>query len=157
MSWSARGDKEEAADLLAEWPYIKSRMQFENTTRELVDLVQGRIEDKTSLQRTLSVALLAGIAACLAALTFSWTRTVGLWRSQLRNKAAAEKALQQREQEFSSLVANLPGIAFHCRYDQDWTMLFMSPETVNITGYPASDFINNAVRSYTRESAETSL
>ncbi|MFO7876844.1 MAG: diguanylate cyclase [Desulfovermiculus sp.] len=145
----SRGDKEEAADLLAGWPYIKSRMQFENTTRELVDLVQERIEDKTSLQKTLSVALLGGIAACLAALAFFWTRTVVLWRGQLRNKAAAEKALQQREQEFSSLVANLPGIAFHCRYDQDWTMLFMSPETINITGYPASDFINNTVRTYT--------
>ena len=144
----SRGDKEEAADLLAGWPYIKSRMQFETTTRELVDLVQGRIEDKTSLQRTLSVALLGGIAVCLLALAFTWTRTVALWRSQLRNKAAAEKALQQREQEFRSLVANLPGITFHCRYDPKWTMLFMSPETVNITGYPASEFINNAVRSY---------
>ncbi|MGM0759724.1 MAG: diguanylate cyclase domain-containing protein [Thermodesulfobacteriota bacterium] len=145
----SRGDKEEAADLLAGWPYIKSRMEFENTTRELVDLVQGRIENKTSVQRTFSVALLVGIAACLAALTISWTRTVVLWRGQLRNKAMAEKALQQREQEFRSLVVNLPGIAFHCRYDQKWTMLFMSLETVNITGYPASDFINNAVRSYT--------
>ena len=144
----SQGNKEEAAHLLAGWPYIKSRMQFENSAREIVDLVQGRLEDKTSQQRTLSVALLAGIAASLAALAFSWTRTVGLWRSQLRNKAVAEKALQQREQEFRNLVANLPGIAFHCRYDKDWTMLFMSPEALNITGYPASDFVNNAVRTY---------
>ncbi|MFP4429576.1 MAG: hypothetical protein ACLFPB_09680, partial [Desulfovermiculus sp.] len=91
----SRGDKKEAADLLAGWPYIKGGMQFENTTRELVDLVQRRIEDKSSLQRTLSVALLGGIAVCLAALAFSWTRTAVLWRSQLRNKEAAEKALQQ--------------------------------------------------------------
>ena len=115
----SQGNKEEAAHLLAGWPYIKSRMQFENSAREIVDLVQGRLEDKTSQQRTLSVALLAGIAASLAALAFSWTRTVGLWRSQLRNKAVAEKALQQREQEFRNLVANLPGIAFHCRYDKN--------------------------------------
>ena len=144
----SRGDKEEAADLLAGWPYIKNRMEFENTTRELVDLVQGRIEDKISEQRTFSAVLLGGIAVCLAALTFSWTRTVRLWRVQVRTKAVAEKALQQREQDFRSLVANLPGIAFHCRYDQEWTMLFMSPETVHITGYPVSEFINNAVRSY---------
>ncbi|MEI7638289.1 MAG: PAS domain S-box protein, partial [Syntrophus sp. (in: bacteria)] len=60
----------------------------------------------------------------------------------------AEDALLESEERFSSLVSNIPGIVYRCANDSNWTMLYISQEIDPISDYPASDFINNAVRSY---------
>jgi sigma-B regulation protein RsbU (phosphoserine phosphatase) len=63
-----------------------------------------------------------------------------------RKKAA--EALRESEERFRTLVANLPGIVYRGLVDADWTMQFISEAVVDITGYPATDFIDNRVRSY---------
>ncbi|WP_199221463.1 response regulator [Desulfonatronum sp. SC1] len=68
-------------------------------------------------------------------------------RGQVRRRLA-EKALRESESQFKSLVANIPAITFRCRNDPDWTMLYMSNTVDMVSGYPASDFILNSVRSY---------
>ncbi len=47
-----------------------------------------------------------------------------------------------------SLVSNIPGVLYRCRLDSNWTMLYISDFVEELTGYPAGDFIGNAVRSY---------
>ncbi len=64
------------------------------------------------------------------------------------DRARAEAALEYTEQRFRSLVANIPGAVYRCACDADWTMQFLSEAILNICGYPASDFIDNLVRSY---------
>ena len=59
-----------------------------------------------------------------------------------------KNALGQSQRQFQSLVKNIPGIVYLCYYDEHWTMHYMVKEIENISGYPASDFINNNVRSY---------
>ena len=63
-------------------------------------------------------------------------------------RTRAEKALKQSEQQFRTLVSNIPGIVYRCANDPEWTMEFISDEIETITGYPASDFIKNKVRPY---------
>ncbi|HEX5843398.1 MAG TPA: PAS domain S-box protein [Pseudomonas sp.] len=58
------------------------------------------------------------------------------------------RALQKSESRFRGLVANLPGMVYHCDNDDAWTMRFISAEASSLTGYPASDFIDNRVRSF---------
>lgn len=58
------------------------------------------------------------------------------------------QALQASEQRFRGMLSNLPGAAYRCRNDAAWTMFHISEEIERITGYPASDFIDNQVRSY---------
>ena len=60
----------------------------------------------------------------------------------------AEVALRESEERYRTLVSNLPGLAYRCLNDEHWTMLFFSEEIERMTGYPAGDFMNNAVRSY---------
>ena len=60
----------------------------------------------------------------------------------------ATRALQKSESRFRGMVANLPGVVYRCRHDADWTMRFMGDEIEHLSGYPASDFIDNQVRSY---------
>jgi len=72
-----------------------------------------------------------------------------LWSWMLRSKVNQKtKELQESEGRFRSLVSNIPGIVYRCANDSNWTMLFISSEIDIISDYPASDFINNAVRSY---------
>ncbi|MFU8764041.1 MAG: PAS domain-containing protein, partial [Haliea sp.] len=66
----------------------------------------------------------------------------------ISERKAMQRALRQREQAYSSLVSTIPGTVYRCRMDADWTMLFMNDAVAELTGYPASDFIGNAVRSY---------
>lgn len=58
------------------------------------------------------------------------------------------KALAQSQRQFQNLVKNIPGIVYLCYCDEYWTMHYIVKEIEKISGYPASDFINNNVRSY---------
>jgi len=58
------------------------------------------------------------------------------------------KALAQSQRQFQNLVKNIPGIVFLCYYDENWTMHYIVKDIERTSGYPASDFINNNVRSY---------
>ena len=64
-----------------------------------------------------------------------------------RKRAAQE--LAAREQLFRTLVGTIPGTVFRCLIDSNWTMLFISDEIERLSGYPASELIQNAVRTYT--------
>jgi len=56
--------------------------------------------------------------------------------------------LKESQEQYSSLVENIPGITYRCKLDKDWTMLFMSDAAHDVSGFPADDFLHNAVRSY---------
>lgn len=62
--------------------------------------------------------------------------------------AASHQRLELSEKKFRSLVANIPGAVYRCNADKDWTMAFLSESILEIVGYPASDFIENKVRSF---------
>ena len=56
--------------------------------------------------------------------------------------------LVEREKQFHTMVSNIPDAIFRCQADQDWSMVYMSNYIEKITGYPASDFIDNAKLSF---------
>ena len=68
--------------------------------------------------------------------------------ADITEQKQAELELKASRDQFQALVANIPGITYRCKADSDWTMLFMSGSIDPLSGYPASDFINNSVRSY---------
>ena len=56
--------------------------------------------------------------------------------------------LCESQDKYKSLVNNIPGVTFRCALDADRTMHYMSAAAEPLTGYPASDFIGNARRTY---------
>ena len=56
--------------------------------------------------------------------------------------------LRANEALLRSLVANIPGAVYRCACDEHWTMEWLSDEIEEISGYPARDFIDSAVRTF---------
>jgi PAS domain S-box-containing protein len=56
--------------------------------------------------------------------------------------------LRASESMLRSLIDSIPGAIYRCACDLDWTMELLSDEIEEIVGYPASDFIDNAVRTF---------
>lgn len=53
------------------------------------------------------------------------------------------KALQESERRLSTLMGNLPGMAYRCLNDENWTMEFCSQGCFELTGYEPLDLIGN--------------
>lgn len=59
-----------------------------------------------------------------------------------------EMTLRERERQLLTLMQNLPGMAYRCLNDQDWTMKFVSDGALELTGYNADELINNREVAY---------
>lgn len=57
-------------------------------------------------------------------------------------------AFSQSEERYRSLVANIPGVVYRCQNDPGWTLEFLSHNMQALCGYPATDFVQNKVRTY---------
>ena len=60
----------------------------------------------------------------------------------------AEEALRERERTLATLMANLPGMAYRCRNDPDWTLEFVSQGCMALTGYGSAALLDNTTVSY---------
>ena len=69
-------------------------------------------------------------------------------RQYFANLATIQQQLAHSEAHYRTLVANIPGMVYRCANDADWTMEFVSPAALELTGYRAEEFVNNSVRSY---------
>ncbi|AOY89345.1 diguanylate cyclase [Marinobacter salinus] len=64
-------------------------------------------------------------------------------RALLRLQHDQSQALRRRERQLRVLMDNLPGMAYRCRYDEQWTMLFVSEGCTALTGYEPYELTNN--------------
>jgi len=60
----------------------------------------------------------------------------------------AEQSLAESRRTLATLMSNLPGMAYRCHNDRDWTMTFVSDGCLDLTGYQPSDLINNSKIAY---------
>ena len=59
-----------------------------------------------------------------------------------------QEEVENAKKQLESLSNNLQGIMYRTLIDEDWTMKFISKGVERITGYPASDFIDNETRTF---------
>jgi PAS domain S-box-containing protein len=66
------------------------------------------------------------------------------WMSRdITDRRHLERAHSRNVQMLETLLANLPGMAYHCRNEAGWPMDFVSEGAMELTGYPASSFNMN--------------
>ncbi len=61
---------------------------------------------------------------------------------------AAEEALRESERSKASILSSLPGMAYRCKFDRDWTMEYVSDGCLKLTGYKPDDLIGSHVITY---------
>ncbi|MEL0649043.1 MHYT domain-containing protein [Pseudoalteromonas agarivorans] len=65
--------------------------------------------------------------------------------TDLTEQRALQKSLEEKEQKYRSLIDNMPGVAFRCKFDDNWTMLFISPNISELTGYNPNEFTEHCI------------
>jgi len=63
--------------------------------------------------------------------------------NDITQRKISEDALKESERTLSTLLGNLPGMAYRCSYDDKWTMHFVNDGCLELTGYPSEDLLNN--------------
>lgn len=71
-------------------------------------------------------------------------------RNRLLEQQVEERthSLHESQRAMATLLRNLPGIAYRCKNDEQWSMLFISEGCTALTGYDTSVFLYNAEMSY---------
>ncbi len=54
-----------------------------------------------------------------------------------------EESLIENERSKSVLLSHLPGLAYRCNYDREWTMQYVSDGCMELTGYPPESLLYN--------------
>jgi PAS domain S-box-containing protein len=73
---------------------------------------------------------------------------VSVQAAQAIERRRAEDELRESQRQLSTLMSNLPGMAYRCANDDDWTMEFVSEGCVALTGYQPGDLVGNRITSY---------
>ncbi|MEO0080774.1 MAG: PAS domain S-box protein [candidate division WOR-3 bacterium] len=61
----------------------------------------------------------------------------------ITERRQAENALAESQRRLATLLANLPGMAYRCRNDPDWTMEYASEGCFALTGYRPDELVNS--------------
>ncbi|WP_447591443.1 PAS domain S-box protein [Aquipseudomonas campi] len=65
--------------------------------------------------------------------------------SDITERKSMERALRESEQQYRSLIRNIPGVSFRCLLDENWTMLFISEAVEKLTGWPPEIFVEGTL------------
>lgn len=66
----------------------------------------------------------------------------------ITKRKKTEEALKESERSKAVLISNLPGVAYRCLNDENWTMTFLSEGCYDLTGYTPDEILRNKVISY---------
>ncbi len=56
-----------------------------------------------------------------------------------------EECVARNEERMAILMDNLPGVVYQCEVEQDWPVIFVSKNIEQLTGFPASKFLDGTV------------
>src|ERR1019366_8233287 len=66
----------------------------------------------------------------------------------ITERKKAEGTLRAQEQAMTALLSNLPGMAYRCRTDSQWTKEFVSAGCATLTGYRPEDLVGNQLTNF---------
>jgi PAS domain S-box-containing protein len=76
------------------------------------------------------------------------TSGLGGYGKDVTTRVQAEQAVRESQRTLSTLMSNLPGMAYRCRNDEDRTLEFASEGCFALTGYRPEELVGSKVSSY---------
>jgi len=67
---------------------------------------------------------------------------------EIKKREILVKELDESRAQLNSIMSNLLGAAYRCKFDDSYTIKYISEKIFDISGYPNSDFRENTVRTY---------
>jgi len=101
----ARGEKSEAADLLAGWVYTGSQLEVIVATENLASMMNNYIDERIARERMISRILSWVLAGSMIILVVSWYVSIQLWRVNVKKKQEKD-----REVNYLSYHDSLTGL-----------------------------------------------
>lgn len=88
------------------------------------------------------------VCICLVTVYMAILLSGNLRRKLTIKQKELEKNLLDTERSKAVLLQNLPGMAYRCNYDRNWTMQFISNGCFALTGFEPAELIGNRDRSF---------
>lgn len=63
---------------------------------------------------------------------------------EIKKREAVTQELKQSREQLDSILTNLAGAAYRCNFDEYYTMKYISEKIFDISGYHATEFIDNS-------------
>lgn len=111
-------------------------------------VVEAWFEDPATLSRVQTWKGFFFVVVTGAVLFSILLRQLNKDRALLRLQYGQSQALRKRERQLTVLMDNLPGMAYRCRFDPQWTVLFVSDGCQDLTGYEPEELIDNRNASF---------
>jgi PAS domain S-box-containing protein len=132
------------------WAQITHPDDLEEDIKNFKRLKSGEIKmysmDKRYIKPDGSIVWVHMIVAPLASKNQKYNHICLV--QDITERKMIEDALNESERSKSVLLSNLPGLAYRCSFDHDWTMQYVSQGCLTLTGYPPESLLHNRDLSY---------
>ncbi|MBD2128601.1 PAS domain S-box protein [Microcoleus sp. ZQ-A2] len=98
----------------------------------IVELEDGRIFERYSLPQRIGGNIVGRVCSF----------------RDITERRRKEAELAESQRRLASLINSLPGIAFSCSNDPEWSMRYLSEGCLNLTGYTSEELLESGVVSY---------
>ncbi len=126
---------------------------FENLPVEFVDSQKKYFYEAKSTGKPISVNVEA-FGRCFRERIFPIRDITGniikiaIYAEETTEIIESGKRLDESRRELNTLFTNIPGFAYRCKNDENWTMEFVTERFYSITGYTQDEIIGNKLISY---------
>jgi len=126
--------------------WISVEVPVKSKTSEEVVAVFGMDYTARSWNRTILLAVFESSILVIISITLIILILISRIQNQalkleIRNRKIAEDKLIRTDLQLSNLLKNLPGMAYRCAFDEDYTMIFIGESCTRITGYTPEEFV----------------
>ncbi len=121
------------------------RESVDRNVRKIVELKSPSVGERGYRRKDGS---LLDVEVSASTILLDGRKTLCVVAHDVTERKRAEEELRESQRTLLTLMSNLPGMAYRCRNDPDWTMEFVSEGCLELTGYPSVDLIANRVRAY---------
>ena len=151
ITWRRRDDDFVMLGFSTAIEEVKSRIAQDYVGKKASEILQSRpdllkdlrecFDRKTSLRKEVSFRVDADSDLTHLSLTYIFVEPhfVITHMEDITKEIMARNALRESERRLSTLMDNLPGLAYRCLNDEHWTMQYISGGCLGITGYEAAD------------------